>query len=78
MPYNDELLFERDLINYLQQSCGWKDGLINNPTEEDLIKKFTPEQMKEYLERNFIANEDGFCHICKIDKHNAYAEALED
>lgn len=40
MPYNDELLFERDLINYLQQSCGWKDGLIKNPTEEDLIKNW--------------------------------------
>lgn len=37
MPYNDELLFEKDLINYLQQSCGWKDGVIKNPTEEDLI-----------------------------------------
>ena len=24
--------------------------------------------MKEYLERNFIDNEDGFCHVCKIDK----------
>lgn len=22
---------------------------------------------KEYLEKNFICNEDGFCHICKID-----------
>lgn len=40
MPYNDELLFERDLINYLQQSCGWQDGLIKNPTEEDLIKNW--------------------------------------
>ena len=40
MPYNDELLFERDLIDYLQQSCGWKDGLIKNPTEEDLIKNW--------------------------------------
>lgn len=25
-------------------------------------------EMKEYLERNFIDNEDGFCHICTIDK----------
>ncbi len=40
MPYNDELLFERDFINYLQQSCGWQDGLIKNPTEEDLIKNW--------------------------------------
>ena len=37
MPYNDELVFERDLVEYLQKSCGWKDGLIKNPTEEDLI-----------------------------------------
>ncbi len=28
-------------------------------------------EMKEYLERNFIANEDGFCHICKIDEVGA-------
>lgn len=40
MPYNDELVFERDFINYLQQNCGWKDGLIKNPTEEDLIKNW--------------------------------------
>ncbi len=35
-------------------------------------------QMKEYLERNFIANEDGFCHICKIDRRGAYAERVEN
>ena len=40
MPYNDELLFERDLINYLQETCGWQDGLIKNPTEDDLIKNW--------------------------------------
>lgn len=40
MPYNDELLFEKDFIDYLQQSCGWQDGLIKNPTEEDLIKNW--------------------------------------
>ncbi|MBR1613134.1 MAG: homoserine kinase [Succinivibrio sp.] len=33
-------------------------------------------KMKEYLEKNFIANEDGFCNICKIDKRGAYAEEL--
>ncbi len=27
--------------------------------------------MKEWLERNFIANEDGFCHICRIDEEGA-------
>lgn len=29
------------------------------------------QDMKEWLERNFIANEDGFCHICRIDKDGA-------
>lgn len=33
-------------------------------------------KMKEYLEKKFIANEDGFCNICKIDKRGAYAEEL--
>jgi len=40
MPYNDELLFEKDLIAFLQDSCGWRDGLIKNPSEEDLIKNW--------------------------------------
>ena len=34
-------------------------------------------EMKEFLERNFIANEDGFCQICRIDRHGAYAEKIE-
>lgn len=34
--------------------------------------------MKEYLERNFIANEDGFCHICKVDRRGAYAQSVEN
>ena len=25
-------------------------------------------RMKEWLEANFIQNEDGFCHVCKIDR----------
>ncbi len=33
--------------------------------------------MKEYLERNFIVNEDGFAHICKIDERGAYVETEE-
>ena len=34
-------------------------------------------EMKAYLEQNFIANEDGFCHICKVDRRGAYAERWE-
>ena len=40
---------------------------------EDLEKA---KEMKEYLERNFIANEDGFCHVCKIDRQGAFAKEL--
>ncbi len=35
------------------------------------------EDMKIYLEREFIANEDGFCHVCRIDRRGAYAERIE-
>lgn len=34
-------------------------------------------KMKEYLERQFIANQDGFCHVCKIDPKGAFVEVLE-
>lgn len=42
---------------------------------DDLTKA---EQMKIYLEREFIANEDGFCHICRLDRRGAYVERVED
>ena len=41
---------------------------------EDLEKAIL---MKEYLEKNFIANEDGFCHICKVDRRGAYAQVID-
>ncbi len=34
--YNDELLFEHDLVESLKQN-GWIDGVLNRPTEKDLI-----------------------------------------
>ena len=33
--------------------------------------------MKDYLEENFIANEDGFCHVCKVDRRGAYAQVID-
>lgn len=33
--------------------------------------------MKNYLEKNFIANEDGFCHVCKVDRRGAYAQVID-
>ncbi len=35
-------------------------------------------EMKEWLERNFIDNEDGFCHICSIDEQGACVEEFEE
>ena len=35
------------------------------------------QQMKEYLERQFIANEDGFCHICKVDPEGAFVDVRD-
>ena len=35
------------------------------------------QEMKEYLERNFIENEDGFAHICKVDKQGSRVDKVE-
>ena len=32
--------------------------------------------MKEWLERNFIANEDGFAHVCNIDEQGSSVEEV--
>lgn len=37
--YNDELLFEHDLIESLKQN-GWRDGVLKYPTEKDLINNW--------------------------------------
>ena len=37
--YNDELKFEHDLVEALKQN-GWTDGVLNHPTEEDLLKNW--------------------------------------
>lgn len=36
------------------------------------------QEIKKWLERNFIANADGFCHICRVDDRGAYAQRIED
>ena len=45
-----------------------------------IFSVFTDEEkankMKQYLEREFIANEDGFCHICKVDPAGATVEVI--
>ena len=37
--YNDELQFEHDLVEALKQN-GWTDGILNHPTEEDLLNNW--------------------------------------
>lgn len=37
--YNDELLFESDFIKALQEN-GWTDGVLKNPTEQDLLENW--------------------------------------
>ena len=34
--YNDELEFEKDLVNALKKS-GWVGGVLSHPTEKELI-----------------------------------------
>ena len=37
--YDDELKFEHDLVEALQQN-GWNDGVLNHPTEKELISNW--------------------------------------
>lgn len=38
--FASELEFERCLINKLVNDCGWKGGVLNNPTEKDLLQNW--------------------------------------
>ncbi len=40
MAYDNELLFENDLITFLYTSCGWEKEVLKYPTEEDLINNW--------------------------------------
>lgn len=40
MVFRTEQQFENALINILEKQRGWKDGILKNPTEEDLIKNW--------------------------------------
>lgn len=41
MPFNDELEFEKALVELLTEHCGWEKEIIKYPTEEDLIKNWS-------------------------------------
>lgn len=38
--YRDELEFERDLVHVLADEKGWRDGVLHNPSEADLIRNW--------------------------------------
>ena len=38
--YTDELEFEHDLVRMLVRDKGWKDGVIKNPSEADLVENW--------------------------------------
>lgn len=40
MYYSDELQFEHDLVSVLVNDKGWKNGVLKNPTEKDLINNW--------------------------------------
>ncbi len=40
MAFDDELLFEKAIVDLLRSECGWENDVIKYPTEEELIKNW--------------------------------------
>ena len=40
MAFDDELKFEKALVDLLRTQCGWEKEVIKYPTEEELIKNW--------------------------------------
>ena len=38
--YDDELEFEHDLVSLLTIQKGWREGVLKNPTEKELIQNW--------------------------------------
>ena len=38
MEYTKEIDFEDALVKVLTEKYGWKDGVLNHPTDADLLK----------------------------------------
>jgi type I restriction enzyme R subunit len=56
MAFNDELLFEKELISVLTQ-YGWEKDVINEPTEDDLIKNWAEILFKNNREKDRLNNQ---------------------
>ena len=37
MEFDNEKAFEDALVKVLTEKCGWKDGVLNHPTEKELL-----------------------------------------
>ena len=55
MAFDDELKFEKALIDLLRTECGWEKEIIKYPTEEDLIKNWA-NILFENNKENYILN----------------------
>jgi homoserine kinase len=73
-PYRAQLIPGFDQVrSYAKQNGALATGISGSgPTVFNVMKDLQQaEQLKAWLENNFIQNDDGFCHICKIDKQGA-------
>ena len=55
MAFDDELKFEKALVDLLRTECGWEKEIIKYPTEEDLIKNWA-NILFENNKENYILN----------------------
>lgn len=70
-PYRRKLIPGFDEAReYAKQAGALATGISGSgPTLFSVVTDMTlAERIKSYLEKNFIQNEDGFCHICRIDR----------
>ena len=54
--FNDELEFEKNLVDLLRNDCGWETEVIKNPTEEDLIKNWAEILFNNNKEKDILNN----------------------
>ena len=56
MAFDDELKFEKALVNLLRTECGWEKEIIKYPTEEDLIKNWANILFENNKEKYILNN----------------------
>lgn len=73
-PYRAQLIPGFDTVrSYAKQSGALATGISGSgPTVFNVMTSLEQAQrLQAWLEENFIQNDDGFCHICKIDMQGA-------